>query len=400
MDKIETVTKLPIIAFDDTVWDDIWMNRQHILSRLGKRGWPIIYSNGAHYVRAITLDKIRNKTVRQDNVTLIKCGAFWPRNYKSSLLDRLAINYHCGLLRRIMGIKANDEFIAFCFNPVFYPYVDALKSTYTMFHMYDIFSYAGEQAKYYTPFLEQKADLITAATEIVWDEQVQDKSLTPNIIYNAVNFSWYEDIPEINSEIIRKIKCINGPKIGYLGSISLKLDFILLATLAINNPEWQFILVGKIQEHAMQDNTENWHAYHKFMSCDNVHCMGFVLREETAAVISAMDVNISPYILDRRAWAFSAYPLKINEYLACGKPVVSTGLFLVNKYLKEQVAVCESVEEWQKAISNAIKGNGVGTTESRVQTARDNDWSNRVDKLEKLMIEMIAKKKKIESLLS
>jgi hypothetical protein len=42
------MNKLPIVAFAPHPWKESeWMNRQQLLSRMGKRGWPVIYSQGA-----------------------------------------------------------------------------------------------------------------------------------------------------------------------------------------------------------------------------------------------------------------------------------------------------------------------------------------------------------------
>ena len=70
-------------------------------------------------------------------------------------------------------------------------------------------------------------------------------------------------------------------------------------------------------------------------------------------------------------------PLKLYEYLAAGKPVVSTPLPLMS-HLENVVAFAADADEWIAAIEFALQGNGKGTVAERQRIAGENTWDQRV----------------------
>ena len=74
----------------------------------------------------------------------------------------------------------------------------------------------------------------------------------------------------------------------------------------------------------------------------------------------------------------SIYPLKINEYLAAGKPVIATH-FSEDMYTFHTVAyVVDSHEEFLLAIDQAIAENTEARKAARMKVAEQNTWSARV----------------------
>ncbi|VAX07589.1 hypothetical protein MNBD_ALPHA03-211 [hydrothermal vent metagenome] len=386
--------KRPIIALDHTSWDGNWMNRQHILSRLGERGWPVVYSNGAKFYNEISLLKPFGSVEKKDNVAVYHSGFFLPRNYKFKTLDRLAIKQHCKDLKKKAGLKKGDDFITFCFHPDFYPYVEELDAPHVMFHIYDLFHKFSNTEKKNSNIekLINKADLITSATEVVWNETVKTKNLEPNIIYNAVDFSLFSKKSYYKGSAFNLIEKLPSPRVGYLGALNRKLDFDILDKLANRFPAVQFVMIGPKGTASFSKDGALYKAYQSFFAQENVHHVGSIKKEEIPGCIDLMDVTIAPYIMDKSAWAYAAYPLKINEYLAAGKPVVSASSPSMVQYFDDIVVNCNTADEWEDALKDALSGQGKGTFKSRIEFAKSNDWSVRVDKLEKLMFQMLENK--------
>jgi len=382
--------RLPIIALDHTSWDGNWMNRQHILSRLGKRGWPIIYSNGAKYYNEVRDTKLIGTIEEKDHVKIFHPGFIMPRNYRFKAFDKLAVKQHCAALKKKAGLKKDDAFIAFCFHPDFYPYVKELNAPYVMFHIYDIYQKLGTvENTNNAQLLIKKANLITAASETMWDEVVGDSHLTPNIIYNGVDFSKYENKGSLTNIIIDKVKGMPGHKIGYVGAINLKVDFELIYNVALKCKENSFIFIGNIVEKPIVENKVASKFYKKCQQSKNIHFLGPVSGELVPHILNLMDVNTIFYTRNDQDWVQAGYPIKINEYLAAGKPVVTSYMPILQECFENNIAICNSVDEWRKAIDLACQGDGVGTVESRKEMAKANDWQFRVNKLEELMFRML-----------
>jgi glycosyltransferase involved in cell wall biosynthesis len=72
------------------------------------------------------------------------------------------------------------------------------------------------------------------------------------------------------------------------------------------------------------------------------------------------------------------YPLKLHEYLACGRPVVSSPIRSVQEFARV-VRLARTAEEWSQALSDALAASGsVEQMEARRNVAREHDWDNLV----------------------
>jgi glycosyltransferase involved in cell wall biosynthesis len=104
-----------------------------------------------------------------------------------------------------------------------------------------------------------------------------------------------------------------GPIIGYIGGLHRFVDFGLLASVAKARPQWSFVLVGKKTADIGELGT-----------LPNVHLTGQRPHSDLAKYIRQFDVCLVPY-LNTEVTA-TVVPLKLNEYLAMGKPIVSTDI--------------------------------------------------------------------------
>jgi hypothetical protein len=94
-----------------------------------------------------------------------------------------------------------------------------------------------------------------------------------------------------------------------------------------------------------------------------------------------MDVNVMCYRLADDLWVDAIYPLKLHEYLAAGRPVVSADVASVRPF-SDVVAIAHDTGQWESAIEMALSGGGCGTTASRRAIAAANSWAARVSELE------------------
>ena len=102
------------------------------------------------------------------------------------------------------------------------------------------------------------------------------------------------------------------PRLGYYGVIDERMDLELLDQIATRRPEWQVILVGpvvKVEEEDLPDRR-------------NIHYLGMKAYDKLPAYLSGWDVALLPFRVNEATRYLS--PTKIPEYLAGGRPVVST----------------------------------------------------------------------------
>src|SRR5690606_26999899 len=113
----------------------------------------------------------------------------------------------------------------------------------------------------------------------------------------------------------RELENIKDKKIiGYTGNICHRINYDLLKTIAENNLDKIILLVGPINNQAFFNMRLN--------KMPNIITTGPKSIYDLPAYLKYIDCAIIPFLCNELTK--SIYPLKINEYLAAGRPVVST----------------------------------------------------------------------------
>ena len=105
---------------------------------------------------------------------------------------------------------------------------------------------------------------------------------------------------------------IGRPRLGFFGVIDERLDRELLSAVARLRPDWQLILVGPVVK--IDPST--------LPEVANIHYLGRKTYEELPAYVAGWDAAIMPFARNEATRFIS--PTKTPEYLAAGKPVIST----------------------------------------------------------------------------
>jgi hypothetical protein len=103
-----------------------------------------------------------------------------------------------------------------------------------------------------------------------------------------------------------------------------------------------------------------------------------------------MNVNTICYRLDAGAWTRAAYPFKIHECLAVGRPVVCAAMPEVQARHGNVMDFATTPDEWEAAIARAIGSGGIGTPALRRAVAAQNTSDQRADQLESWLRELAA----------
>ena len=165
------------------------------------------------------------------------------------------------------------------------------------------------------------------------------------------------------------------PRVGYMGHLKRMLDWPLLLDLSTAHPEWSFVFVGPKGPHPDIDAMLD-----KMSLLPNVHFLGGKPTKSLGAYPQHFDVCLMPYVIDD--YTRYVYPLKMHEYLAGGKPVVSSPIRSVEDF-KHVIALARNGSEWSRSIEAALSP-AENTPEQRARrqrVARDYDWDGLVAKI-------------------
>ncbi|MFC0655399.1 glycosyltransferase [Mongoliitalea lutea] len=178
------------------------------------------------------------------------------------------------------------------------------------------------------------------------------------IVKNGVNttiFKPYAKHAPSNNSII---------KIGYLGSIDDRLDTELIIKSAEICPNVQFHFVGRV----VHENTKN------NLNHSSIFFEKAVPIEDVPKKMREFDIGIIPYLKNKFTQAI--YPLKINEYLAIGLPVIMTSFAKLDEF-SSMVIIADSADSFKKSVDNIILTDNKNLIRERTTFAENNSWKNR-----------------------
>jgi len=187
------------------------------------------------------------------------------------------------------------------------------------------------------------------------------------LIMNGVDYQHFYMPPE---------KAINFNKIVlYTGVISHWFDKPLMEYCANRLPDYTFWLVGPDRGNYLS----------KLKTMPNVKCFGFIEYKDLPRYYHESSVCIIPFVIDDLIE--STNPIKLYEYLAAGKPVVTTKFEEVMKYPSD-VYVANDQKEFVSLIQKACLENRFDKVISRQHIAKLNTWDKRVEQVEEVIQNM------------
>lgn len=377
--------KRPILAFAPNDWDGPKMNRQHLLSRLAQRGWPVVYSTGApHFWSRRTTEWKRlpllGTFVNRDGVLVDRPSRLLLRRETSRTWDRLVIRTH--LRRLLRGLRTSPgSVICYVFHPSFWPYVEALNPTRLVYHVYDAFHLTTEwsaRMEEAQAQLVDRASLLIATSLPMAESFPGARSASVKELPNAVDFDLFA--PPSEPPFPPDLGHIARPRIVHAGSINEKVDLGLLRALALTRPDWNWVLLGHLSSKA-HANGEFGRLWSSCVALPNVHYLGAKPHQDLPGYLQHADVNVMCYQTSGVGWWQRLYPLRLHELLAAGRPVVASRLETLVPF-SHVLALPTALKEWTQALEHAIVGGGVSSVPARRLVASQNTWAHRVTELE------------------
>ncbi len=218
---------------------------------------------------------------------------------------------------------------------VIYYCIDDFRSEIAVKRRMDVLSFLEDS-------LLIKADVVfTCAKSILEARKTQRPDI--HFIRNGVDFGLFSRKSE-SGDAPPDMKDIPSPRIGCIGTLDSRVDVSLLSFIASNKPDWQIVLIG-LNLMRLKDNA-------MLKGCPNIHFLGFKKHELLPRYINMMDVCIIPY--HTGGFHRGIFPLKTLEYLAAGKPVVSTNLIELAEFQKV-VRLSDNREEFIYNIDFCLK---------------------------------------------
>ncbi|PIW36945.1 MAG: hypothetical protein COW24_02715 [Candidatus Kerfeldbacteria bacterium CG15_BIG_FIL_POST_REV_8_21_14_020_45_12] len=166
------------------------------------------------------------------------------------------------------------------------------------------------------------------------------------------------------------------PLVGYHGVIQSRVNFSIIEYISKELPDVQFVLVGPVWKESAGD-------IKRLTQLSNVFHRGMISYQDLPGLLQCFDLTIIPHKVDSLTQSMN--PLKIYEYLACGKPIIATAIPGADQF-QDLIKLAISPDDFAKKIRKALAHDSSELHERRQALAREHSWEKRI----KVMLDIIA----------
>jgi teichuronic acid biosynthesis glycosyltransferase TuaH len=275
-----------------------------------------------------------------------------------------------------------------CFNPHFGKYFNLSKKPFcSVYYNVDDMS-QGPYVKKHGVYLEadamRNADF-TMVTSTELKKLSERYSRNVVLLPNAANVELFQTAVKQSLPVPEEIQSVPSHKkiISYIGNICYRLDYDLLIKIAKEHSDKVLVMIGPFaNDHYLTSGLKDM---------PNVIFTGRKNLEDLPAYLQHSDCCIIPFLCNQLTK--SIYPLKINEYLSSGKPVVTTNFSEDIRSFSDIIHVSDTHAEFVYNINKAISTDSAALQQRRVARAEPNSWEDRARQFTVIVEEFLQWKK-------
>lgn len=341
-------------------WDFVYQRPQHLLSRFAR-------DRRVFYIE----EPVFGADAPWLHSTIRECGAWvivpqLPNGLTADEIDEV----QCDLMDRLFIEQAIDAHVLWYYTAMAIPCTRHLKPLATVYDCMDelsAFQGAPPILRLHERELFARADLVFTGGQSLYESKRPHHS-NVHLFPSSVDVPHFARARQPLADPDDQAS-IPGPRIGFYGVIDERMDLELLACLAEARPDWQIVMVGPIVK--IDPLRVPRH--------DNIHYLGPKHYSDLPEYLAGWDVAMLPFARNESTRFIS--PTKTPEYLAAGKPVVSTSITDVVRPYGEQelVWIADTPAGFVDAVEQALRDDG-GLLQGRAdaflaQTSWDRTWS-------------------------
>ena len=381
---------LGVIALVPDAWRDIVMPRHQVLKRLA-RHFPVVWVEPARNWREY-LRPFSQRFLARDqwytpvaSLEVLTPGWTHPRFDRLRSLEATSLRSRLSVARRRLMDRGARQIALYIWRDEFAEALDLVPYDFSCYHIDDEYTFSDRAQ----PNSERELAVLRRADQVIIHSPalMQKKGhVNPHtsLVTNGVDFaSFAAEHPEPPD-----LAGIAHPRIGYVGVIKKQLDIGLLVRLAQARPQYSFVFIGPVMNISGKERE-----LAELGRLPNVHLLGLKPVEALPGYMRHFDVCLMCYeVNDYTRYIF---PLKLNEYLATGLPIVSSPIESVLAFA-DVVSIAASDTEWLAAIDHGLMGSArtEEVTDARRAVAARNDWDFLVDRIADLFRSGVERKRR------
>ena len=373
-----------LVCFSHLRWDFVYQRPQHLLSRaaLDRRVFFIeepIFINGS----------VRHEIHERDNGVRVVVP-YLPEGLRSDVAIAAMMKE---MTLRLFQQEAIEDYVFWYYTPMALMFTDHLKpraSVYDCMDELSAFKGAPTQLQDYERQLFEIVDLVFTGGQSLYEVKRQQHPAV-HAFPSSIDVNHFRQGRTAQAEP-QDQKNIPFPRLGFFGVIDERFDIALLDEAASLRPDWHFVMIGPVVkvDAAMLPQRPN------------IHYLGSKKYDELPRYLAGWDVALLLFARNEATRFIS--PTKTPEYLAAGKPVISTpirdvvrpygdmGLVRIADTATELVAAAEELmsgatadQAWLERVDNFLAGMSWDRTWSEmsrllayaVKTNQNREWQGK-----------------------
>lgn len=369
--QVVDASRTDIVCFSDIFWDFVWQRHQSLLTRFPE-GWNILFVEPTSLV--VLLKEPRRLFARKHgNITVVSSPAL-PLTDKVSFLRPVNdILIWCWLKAMFLKHKVTRPVLLY-YAPRFSSLIGRLGERLAAYDCADDRMAFSREPQWMGPYVEnlfKKSGIVFVTSERLRKKALGYRSDNVHLIGNGVDAGLFEKAGG-GMPVPDDIKELKKPVIGYFGVIDEWMDTDLIVELASAYPEASIVLVGPalVGPEGLQ----------KIKSLSNIYLPGQKPHDALPGYLKAFDVCIIPFRLNELTK--SVNPVKLYEYLAGGKNIVTITMAEVEKY-DGTIYIARDHDDFIRKTADALRNKP--DVDRMKAVVSENTWDSKA----KAMVEII-----------
>jgi UDP-galactopyranose mutase len=338
---------MDILCVSHLRWDFVFQRPQHLLTRAARDG-------RVFYVEEPLFTEESPRLLVQEADGVFVVVPLLPAGHTPVERSRM----QASLLESLVAEHRISDFVLWYYTPM------ALKFTYQLTPstvVYDCMDELSAFASAPPELIELERQLFREA-DVVFTGGVSlfhaKRAAHPNVhaFPSSVDVPHFASARSVTSDPADQA-AIGRPRLGYFGVIDERIDYDLIRAIATTRPEWQIVLLGPTAKVNPAD----------LPAGPNLHYLGLKSYADLPDYIAGWDVAMLPFARNQATRFIS--PTKTPEYLAAGKPVVSTSIAdVVSPYGDLGLArIADSPAEFITAVDEILADGPAAVAERRAR---------------------------------
>jgi UDP-galactopyranose mutase len=324
-----------ILCLSHLRWDFVFQRPQHLLSRAAREG-AVLYVEEPLLVDGPSRIEVRRS---RDNVIVA------VPHLTAGLSPSAQITAQRELLSSIVDDLLGPDYVLWFYTPMALPLAAAFAPQAVIYDCMDELSaFAGAPAALRQLEVElfQLSDVVFTGGQSLYEAK-RSRHRNVHAFPSSVDVAHFSRARTITGDPADQGD-VPGVRLGFFGVIDERMDYGLIAGVAAQRPGWSIVLVGPT---AKVDPAT-------LPKASNIFYLGPKSYAELPSYIAGWDVAILPFARNEATRYIS--PTKTPEYLAAGRPVVSTSIRdVVRPYGQQGLArIADTVPEFVAAVEAAM----------------------------------------------